>query len=51
MIGGFADIKTAIQLRDGYYGFFSGDGIAEDIQVIDGYFCKAMTGHELIDIV
>lgn len=39
LVGGFADVKADVKLRDGDNGLFTADRVAEDIQVVDRYMC------------
>jgi len=39
LVGGFADVETDIELRNGDDGFFAGDGVADDLQILYLYGC------------
>ena len=51
LIGGFADVKADIKLRDRYNSFFSCDGIAGNFDVVYFYFGKSVTWHLYISLL
>ena len=39
LVRGLTDVESNVQLRYGHHGLFTGNGITDDIQIVDGYLC------------
>ena len=40
LVGGLTDVEADVELGDGDDGLFTGDGIADDVEVVDFYMCQ-----------
>ncbi len=45
LVGRLADVEADVELRHAHHRLLPGDGVAEDIQVINLHACQVMTGH------
>ena len=47
LVGGLSDVEADVELGDGDDGFLTGDGVADDVEVVDFYMCQIMAWHRV----